>query len=74
MDRTFDQASLDEQDLRCDHCNWSGKGSGAIVIDLYGVVSDKEVHCPQCDERLGILKKEDSPPGESANDLSFQLG
>lgn len=70
----FQEDSFDDQTINCQKCNWTGKGSDAIIIDFYGVVSDKEVHCPKCDKRLGILKKGNRPPGESATDLSFQLG
>jgi len=74
MATEFHENSFDEQSIHCTKCNWTGKGSDAIVIDFYGVVPDKEVHCPKCDRRLGVLKKGPQPPGESANDLSFQLG
>ncbi|HEY0041481.1 MAG TPA: hypothetical protein VGB71_12495 [Flavisolibacter sp.] len=54
----------------------AGTGDTATVIDFYGVVSDKEIHCPECDTRIGILKRgpNDNPPGESATDLSLHLG
>ena len=74
MQEEFNQKSFDAQSLDCPKCQWQGKGSDAIVIDLYGVSSVNEVHCPQCDEKLGNLKKEDDAPGESASDLSFQFG
>jgi len=74
MATEFHENSFDDQSITCSKCNWTGKGSEAIVIDFYGVVPDKEVHCPKCDKRLGVLKKGTRPPGESANDLSFQLG
>jgi hypothetical protein len=35
----------------------AGTGDTATVIDFYGVVSDKEIHCPECDPRIGILKE-----------------
>ena len=70
----FHEDSFDEQDITCSKCNWKGKGSDAIIIDFYGVVPDKEIHCPECDKTIGILKKGAPPPGESANDLSFKLG
>ena len=45
------------------------------MIDFYGVADSKEVHCPECDEKIAILRKDgDDTPGESAYDLSFQLG
>ena len=70
----FHENTFDDQPLSCDKCEWKGKGSDAVIIDFYGIVPDKEVHCPECDRKLGILKRSDRPPGESANDLSFQLG
>ena len=57
MATEFWDANFDEQNISCDNCQWQGTGSDAIVIDFYGVVSDKEIHCPNCDRRLGILKK-----------------
>ena len=74
MQRVFDETNFDQQTLRCDECKWQGKGFEAVVIDLYGVVKDKDVHCPTCDAKLGTLKTTGHTPGESASDLSFQLG
>ena len=74
MATIFYENTFDEQPVSCSKCNWKGNGSDTVIIDFYGVVPDKEVHCPKCDSTLGILKKADRPPGESANDLSFQLG
>ena len=63
------------QTLSCANCGWSGKGHDTVVIDFYGVADSKEVHCPECDEKIAILRKDgDDTPGESAYDLSFQLG
>ena len=70
----FQEDNFDDQPIHCTKCDWQGKGSETNIIDFYGVVSDKEIHCPQCDKRLGILKKGNRPPGESATDLSFQIG
>ena len=70
----FNDKNFEEQAVSCPKCHWKGTGADAIIIDFYGVVPDKEVHCPKCDTRLGILKKSDTPPGESATDLSIQLG
>jgi uncharacterized Zn-finger protein len=72
---TYKEGDFDEQSLSCPNCNWTGKGHQAVIIDFYGVTDNKEVHCPKCDENIGILQtNSDGPPGESANDLSFQLG
>lgn len=71
----FTEDSLAKQSLTCPNCNWTGPGDDAVVIDFYGVTKTKEVHCPNCDEKLAILVKDDDlPPGESATDLSFQTG
>ena len=71
----FKEREFDEQPLRCDKCQWSGKGYEAVVIGFYGVSDQKEAHCPDCDKKLAIVEKDnDPPPGESANDLSFQFG
>lgn len=74
MPTEFREADFRNQLLECSKCGWKGTGDRANVIDFYGVVSDKEIHCPECDERIGILKKDDPSPGEGATDLSFQLG
>jgi uncharacterized Zn-finger protein len=72
---TYRDADFDDQTLTCPKCNWQGQGHRAVVIDFYGVTDNKEVHCPQCDETIATVKTDaDGPPGESANDLSFQLG
>ena len=74
MQAEYNASTFQEQNLHCDNCNWTGKGADAVIIDFYGVVKDKEIHCPECDRTLGILKSDDHSPGESASDLSFQLG
>ena len=75
MQTAFNASSFDEQDLSCSKCHWQGKGADSNVIDFYGVSNEKEIRCPNCDERLGSVKKDnDPPPGESASDLSFQFG
>jgi len=70
----FHPDSFDEQDIDCPKCKWRGKGADAIIIDLYGVAKSQEVHCPKCDVLVGTLPKQKGPGGESATDLSFQLG
>ena len=71
----YQEDSFARQTLSCPACQWKGTGADAVVIDLYGIVKAKEVHCPNCDEKIGILvKDEDTPPGESATGLSFQTG
>ena len=71
----YNEHEFDAQTLACANCGWSGKGQDALVIDFYGITESKEVHCPECDEKIALLRKEGGgPPGETANDLSFQLG
>jgi hypothetical protein len=74
MEAEYHQKNFDEQVLSCNNCHWKGKGSETILIDFYGITKTNEIHCPRCDEKLGILIKEDEPPGESPTDLSFQIG
>jgi hypothetical protein len=70
----YSDAEFDEQTISCPECGWTGKGHQSNIVDLYGVAAQKEVHCPDCDQVIASLKKRDDPPGESATDLSFQLG
>lgn len=69
----YQERTFYDQTLHCPHCQWTGKGYDAVIIDFFGVVKNQEVHCPNCDETLGILIRNNTP-GESANDLSFQTG
>lgn len=66
--------NFSEQPLKCSHCGWTGKGHEAVIIDFFGVTKSKEVHCPNCDKTIGTLRSEGDAPGESPNDLSFQIG
>lgn len=67
------QSTFEEQDLSCPNCQWKGKGYDAVVIDFFGVVTNKEVHCPNCDETIGIVTKgDDESADESANGISVQ--
>ncbi|HUC82427.1 MAG TPA: hypothetical protein VMR70_16090 [Flavisolibacter sp.] len=74
MATEFQQTGFNEQPLQCGKCGWQGTGHDAVVIDFYGVSKNKEVHCPDCDERLGLVRNGGGPPGESATELSFQTG
>lgn len=67
----YNEQEFDEQPFTCPNCRWKGKGYETVVIDFFGVVSSQEVHCPNCDEKLAILKKE-SGAGDSASDRNFQ--
>jgi hypothetical protein len=74
MKPVFNEREFDDQTLQCTHCQWQGKGSDAVIIDLYGITDYQEVHCPSCDAFLGNLKKSDSSGGETAGPISFQTG
>jgi uncharacterized Zn-finger protein len=45
-----------EKDLSCSKCGWKGLGYDAIILDLFGVTDNKEVHCPECDKKIALLK------------------
>lgn len=75
MATEFAQSSFQDQPLQCSNCQWRGVGADAVVIDFYGVTKNKEVHCPECDETLGVVRQDnDPPPGESDTEISFQTG
>jgi hypothetical protein len=74
MQREFVQGSFSEQPLQCSNCNWQGTGAEAIVIDFYGVTKNREVHCPQCDEPLGLLRQDNNSRGEDAAGTGFRIG
>ena len=65
---------LNYTSLICTQCNWSGTGDKAVIIDFYGLSDIKEVHCPECDTQIAALKNEDENRGESADQVSFQIG
>lgn len=65
---------FEEKDLSCSKYGWKGKGHEVVVIDFYGVTDKKEMHCPQCDTTIALLQKGEDQLGESATELSFQLG
>lgn len=70
----FNPATFDDQVLTCSECNWTGPGSEAVIIDLYNVAENREVRCPQCDTLLGFLPVEKETPGDSGDELGFQIG
>ena len=74
MKTIFTESEYEDTSFSCDKCNWKGKGRDANVIDFYGVVSEKEIHCPNCDRKLGIIEKDDASNNETASDSSFQTG
>ena len=71
---SYHDNEFDEKTLTCSKCGWNGQGHEAVVLSFYGVTDNKEAICPRCDNKVAIVQKSDRPPGESANDLSFQLG
>lgn len=73
--RVFDPSTFYDQRLTCTHCNWTGNGDEAILIDLYNITVGKEVRCPDCDALLGILPAENKNDiGDSGDQLGFQIG
>lgn len=73
MREVFDDVSFDNEDMSCPGCGWNGKGTDTHIIDFYGVSANKEVHCPNCDSYLGVVKKSDTPRGGTAGPVSFQF-
>ena len=73
-DTVFNPATFDDQVLTCSECHWTGPGSEANIIDLYNVAENREVRCPQCDNLLGLLPVEKETPGDSGDELGFQIG
>lgn len=72
--KVFEPLTFDEEQLTCPHCNWTGRGDEAIIIDLYNITAGKEVRCPKCDALLGILPAEKNNLGDSGDQLGFQIG
>jgi hypothetical protein len=70
----FNENEFNTQMLTCSNCGWTGRGSEAVVIDLYGLAKAKQVNCPACDNNLGSLSKGDGPPGGINDELSNQIG
>jgi len=68
----FDQRTFDDHPLTCPKCGWRGVGSDAIVVDFYGIGKFKEVTCPNCDEYLGNLSRENSS-GEGSSPADFGI-
>jgi hypothetical protein len=63
----FDPATFEDEALTCSKCNWKGKGSEAIKIDLYNLTSTNEIRCPDCDALLGILPVENNNSGDAGD-------
>jgi hypothetical protein len=66
-DTIYDPINFDEQKITCSNCGWTGAGSEAIIIDLYGIGDAQQVKCLACDNNLGSLPGRDAskdvPPG-----------
>ena len=70
----YNENEFTTQHLTCNNCGWSGPGSEAKVIDLYGLAKAKPVNCPVCDNNLGSIVKGDGPQGKTPDDLDLQIG
>jgi hypothetical protein len=70
---TYQESNFRGQPLTCKACYWKGEGDHANVIDFYGVGNSKEIHCPECDEKICLLEKDEGRPGANADDFGFQL-
>ena len=62
----YDPGNFDKQKITCSNCGWTGTGSEAIIIDLYGIGDAQQIKCPDCDSNLGSLPRtgitKDVPP------------
>jgi DNA-directed RNA polymerase subunit RPC12/RpoP len=56
MKKVFDEMDYESQPLACENCGWKNTAGDANLIDFYGISSVKELHCPQCDNTIGIIK------------------
>lgn len=65
----FDWKDFNEQKITCSNCGWTGTGSEAIIIDMYGIGDVKLVSCPGCDTTLGTLPRSDKLSGGPQNDM-----
>jgi uncharacterized Zn-finger protein len=58
--RIYDPITFNEEKITCSNCGWTGTGSEAIIIDLYGIGNAQQVNCPDCDNKLGHLPRRDT--------------
>lgn len=70
----YNPQAFDQENVACPKCGWTGKGRDTLIIDLYGITKNREVHCPECDNYLGALPLENNPKGDSGSQLGFQIG
>ena len=74
MATIFYEESFDDMDITCPNCGWQGKGDETHIVDFYGVVRAREVHCPNCDNKLGDIQENKTVQGSSGDELSNQIG
>lgn len=73
MPTWFKESLFYTLDIKCPHCGWQGKGDETHIVDFFGVVRVKEVHCPNCDKKLGNIEEEEIQ-GDDGDELSNQIG
>ena len=59
-EQVYDQRTFGDQRLQCTKCGWKGKGAEARIDETFGLGKFKQVVCPQCEEPLGKLSKDNS--------------
>lgn len=70
----FYEESFNDEPITCPNCGWKGTGADTHIVDFYGVVRAREVHCPNCDNKLGDIKENKTAQGNSGDELSNQIG
>jgi len=70
----YDLKEFYTQSIICPNCGWQGVGSDAIIIDMYGIGDVRQVNCPNCDNFLGGLPREEERKPETPDELSDQIG
>ena len=71
-DKIYHERTFDDEKLTCPKCGWNGTGDQAHVAGFYGIGKFKEVLCPNCNEYLGNILREQSN-GERGR-LDSQIG
>ena len=59
-DIIYQERTFDDEQLNCPKCGWNGTGDQAHVAGFYGIGKHKEVLCPNCNEYLGNILRENS--------------
>jgi formate dehydrogenase maturation protein FdhE len=70
----YDLKQFYTQPITCSNCGWQGTGTDTIIIDMYGIGDVRQVTCPNCDNFLGSLPREEEPKPETPDELSDQIG